>query len=42
MPKMMTPAMEKRNRRESRHPRKNGPWHEAWYRLRRNKAAVAS
>ena len=42
MPKMMTPAMEKRNRRESRHPRKNGPWHEAWYRLRRNKAAVVS
>lgn len=42
MPKMMTPAMEKRIRKEGRRPRKTDPWHEAWYRLRRNKAAMVS
>lgn len=40
MAKMMTPAMEKLQKRTINHPRKAGPWHEAWYRLRRNKAAI--
>lgn len=42
MAKMTTPAMEKIAKRESKRPRKNDPWHEAWYRLRRNKAALVS
>lgn len=42
MPKMMTPMMENRIRRERKRPRKSDPWHEAWYRLRRNKAAMVS
>ncbi len=42
MPKMMTPAMEKRSLREKKRQYKNDPWHEAWYRLRRNKAAMVS
>lgn len=40
MAKIMTPAMEKLQSKKVKHPRKSGPWHEAWYRLRRNKAAI--
>ena len=40
MAKMLTPAMEKLERTQSRKPRKTGPWYEAWYRLRRNRMAM--
>lgn len=40
MPKMITPAMEKLQMQQSKRPRKTGPWHEAWYRMRRNKTAM--
>ena len=40
MAKMMTPAMEKRMKRQNKHPLKADPWHEAWYRLRRNRTAM--
>ena len=40
MAKMMTPAMEKLQKRQLKKPRKSGPWHESWYRLRRNRMAM--
>lgn len=40
MAKRQTPAMEKLLRQQKRRPRKTGPWHEAWYRMRRNRAAM--
>lgn len=40
MAKMMTPAMEKRLKKRNKHPLKTDPWHEAWYRLRRNRTAM--
>ncbi len=40
MAKMQTPAMEKLQRQRKKRPRKTGPWSEAWYRMRRNKAAM--
>lgn len=40
MSKMNTPAMQKMQKMQAKRPRKSGPWHEAWYRLRRNKTAI--
>lgn len=40
MAKMYTSAMEKLEKAQEKRPRKSGPWYEAWYRLRRNKAAM--
>ncbi|MDO5377220.1 MAG: ABC transporter permease [Clostridia bacterium] len=42
MAKMCTPAMEKLRRKQGSKPRKTDPWHEAWYRFRRNRAAMVS
>jgi len=40
MAKMQTPAMEKLQKQRNRRPRRTDPWSEAWYRMRRNKAAM--
>ena len=40
MPKVYTPAMERLAKRDKKRPRKSGPWHEALYRLKRNRAAM--